>query len=113
MSATVDESAATDHVVVTVAADDPDEDDTLTYSLAGDTAELAAFNAAFDFDTATGAVTVKAGSSLDYATKQSYEVTVQVTDNLDDKGESPTPPSTTLCRSPSRSTTSTPRTTKA
>ena len=83
VSVTVDESAATDHVVVTVAADDPNEDDTLTYSLAGDTAEITAFNAAFDFDTATAAVTVKSDSALDYEARTSYTVTVLVSDSKD------------------------------
>ena len=84
VSVTVAEDADASTPVATVTATDPDDGDTLTYSLAGDAAELTAFGAAFDFDTDTGAVTVKSvGSTLDFETKSSYTVTVQVSDSKD------------------------------
>ena len=55
------------------------EADTLEYSLSGPDA------AYFDLSTSTAAVTVKAGTKLDYETKNLYRITVSVTDwrNLD------------------------------
>ena len=55
-----------------------DENDTLTYTLGGtDTAS-------FDFDTTTGQIKTK--DALDHETKQSYSVTVSVTDGKDVDG---------------------------
>ena len=70
----VDENVAGGTAVgARVAADDPDGDP-LEYSLAGADA------AAFTIGTSSGQIRVKAGTSLDSETRQSYEVRVRVTD---------------------------------
>ena len=56
-----------------------DPGDNLTYSLTGDDADQ------FDIDTSTGQILTK--GELDYSTKGSYSVTVNVTDGKDDAGE--------------------------
>ncbi len=61
-----------------VTAEDP-EDDPLTYKLAGTDTDV------FDFDTETGQLKTKA--ALDYETKNSYRVTVEVRDSKDPEGE--------------------------
>ena len=55
-----------------------DEDDTLTYELGGSDA------ASFDFDTATGQI--KTLDPLDHEDRDTYSVTVSVTDGKDDQG---------------------------
>ena len=64
-------SAAGTNIGTAVAATDP-EGDTLTYSLSGTDAS------SFNVSSTTGQITVK--SALDYETKSSYSVTVNVTD---------------------------------
>ena len=59
-----------------VTAEEPDSEDTLTYSLSGTDA------ASFDINTSTGQLQTKA--ELDYETTQAYYVTVSVTDSKDD-----------------------------
>ena len=71
-------SPAGTNVGAAVKATDPD-DDPLTYKLAGTDAD------AFDLDTETGQLKTK--TPLDYETKNSYTVTVEVRDNKDAEGE--------------------------
>ena len=85
----VSESAvAEDAIGDPVAATDPDTEadpqDTLTYALDTTTGD----HAHFDIDTGTGQLEVK--GALDYETKSSYTVTVQVRDSLDDAGAADT-----------------------
>ena len=88
----VDENSAEDTVVGVAAAGDADGD-SLTYSVSGTGA--AEFNNVFDFDTATGEITVKAGANIDYESSvKSYSVTVSVTDGEDASGEAESPPTT-------------------
>ena len=61
------------HIGEAVSAKDADTGDTLTYTLSGTDA------AAFDIDGTTGQLKTKA--ALDYETKNSYSVTVKVSDN--------------------------------
>ena len=72
-------SAAGSSVGAPVTATDA-EGDTLTYSLSGADAS------AFAIDSATGQITVAAGTELDYETKTSYSVTVGVSDGKDADG---------------------------
>ena len=86
----VDENAAGNTVVGTALALDADGD-SLTYSVSGTGA--AKFNNVFDFDTATGEITVKPGASIDYeSSDKSYSVTVSVTDGEDASGNAETDP---------------------
>ena len=59
-----------------VSAEDPDNGDSLTYSLGGTD------SASFGINGSTGQITVGTGTRLDYETKPSYEVTVTATDLL-------------------------------
>ena len=59
-----------------VSAKDPDDGDSLTYSLGGTD------SASFGINGNTGQITVGTGTRLDYETKPSYEVTVTATDLL-------------------------------
>ena len=90
------EDAAADAAIgAPVAATDPDTEvdplDTLTYALAasGD-------YASFAIDTATGQLKTKAGVTYDYEAKDTYTVTVQVRDSLNDAGDADTAWDTTL-----------------
>ena len=83
VSLTVPENAAAETAVGTVAATDADGD-TLAHSVGG--ADAAVFNDVFALDAATGAITVKAGASPDFEAKDSYAVTISVTDGEDDAG---------------------------
>ena len=86
----VDENSAEDTVVGVVFAGDADGD-SLTYSVSGTGA--AKFNNVFDFDTATGEITVKSGADIDYeSSDKSYSITVSVTDEEDASGEAETEP---------------------
>ena len=86
----VDENSAENTVVGVAAAGDADGD-SLTYSVSGTGA--AEFNNVFDFDTATGEITVKAGANIDYeSSDKSYSVTVSVTDGEDASGDAESPP---------------------
>ena len=67
-------SAAGTNVGAAVTATDPDDGDTLTYTLSGTDA------ASFDIGSATGQITTKSGVTYDYETKQSYSVAVGVSD---------------------------------
>ena len=75
-------TAAGENVGAAVTATDPDNGDTLTYSLSGTDA------ASFDFDTSTGQITTKA--ALDFETKASYMVTVSVHDGKNAAGDTDT-----------------------
>ena len=63
-----------------ISATDEDQD-TLTYSLAGEAAEQTAFNDAFQLNTSTGQITVKANDSLNFEDKASYTFDIGVSDN--------------------------------
>ncbi len=71
-----------------ITATDPDEGDTLTYSLSGDDA------ASFSIGSGTGQITTKTGVTYDYEIKQSYSVTVDVSDG--NGGETSTPVAVSL-----------------
>ena len=83
MTFNVAENSVATTLVGTVSADESDADDTLTFSLGGDTAEVTAFNAAFDLDTATGKITVLADDSLDHETTDTYTFDIDVSDGKD------------------------------
>ena len=86
----VDENAPEGAVVDVAAAGDADGD-SLTYSVSG--AGAAKFNNVFDFDTATGEITVKPGANIDYeSSDKSYSITVSVTDGEDASGAAESPP---------------------
>ena len=74
----------------------PDTGDTLTYSLAGEAAEITAFNAAFSLDTSTGEITVLADDSLDHEDPSSYTFDVDVSDGKDAADLSDTTVDTTV-----------------
>ena len=78
----VDENS-TSVSVGTVAVDQGDNDP-LTYSLAGP--GLAAFNDHFALNEDTGEFAVKADATIDFETRSSYGVTLQVTDNREELG---------------------------
>ena len=67
-------TAAGENVGAPVMATDADTGDTLAYTLGGADA------ASFDIDAMSGQITVGAGTTLDYETKQTYSVTVTATD---------------------------------
>ena len=73
-------TAANQPVGPAVEAEDPDDGDSLTYSLGGTD------SASFGINSGTGQITVGTGTTLDFETKPSYEVTVTATDssNLSD-----------------------------
>ena len=72
----IENTAAGGNVDDPVVAKDPEED-TLTYTLAGTDAS------SFTINSGTGQITVGQGTTLDHeATKNSYSMTVSVTDNL-------------------------------
>ena len=82
---------ATEGAVVDVAAAGDADGDSLTYSVSGTGA--AKFNNVFDFDTATGEITVKPGANIDYeSSDKSYSITVSVTDGEDASGAAESPP---------------------
>ena len=86
----VDENS-TENTVVGVAAAGDADGDSMTYSVSGTGA--AKFNNVFDFDTATGEITVKSGANIDYESSvKSYSVTVSVTDGEDASGAAESPP---------------------
>ena len=71
-------------VGLAVAATDSDTDDTLAYSLSGTDAT------SFSINSSTGQLQTKAGVTYDYETKNSYSVTVNVSDSKDAAGEADT-----------------------
>ena len=73
-ASTVLEDAPDGTVVGVVAAADPDPADTLAYALVDDA------GGRFAIDPATGAITVKDGSLLDFETADEHSIEVQVTD---------------------------------
>ena len=74
-------SAGGTSVGAAVAASDPDSGDTLTYSLSGTDAS------SFSIDSATGQISVAAGTVLDYeADKNTYQVQVGVSDGKANDG---------------------------
>ena len=76
-------SASGTNVGAAVTASDQDGD-TLTYSLTGTDAS------SFSVGSTTGQITVASGTSLDYETKSSYSVTVNVSDKKDADGTADT-----------------------
>ena len=88
---TVEENATSGNAGAAIGAADPDGD-TLAYSVAqtsdSNAAEnLTAFNRDFSLDPATGQVSVKAGAEIDFETRDTYKVLLQVTDSKDMAGE--------------------------
>ncbi|MYB01603.1 hypothetical protein F4X90_18300, partial [Candidatus Poribacteria bacterium] len=77
--AVAENTATGGNVGVAVTAVDRDRD-TLTYSLSGTDVS------SFDIDSASGQITVGSGTSLNYEQKNSYSVTVEVTDSEDADG---------------------------
>ena len=78
-------TAARKNIGGPVTAADPDSGDTLVYSLSGVDA------ASFDIDTATGQITVRSGTNLDYeSSAKSYRVTVSVSDAKNAEGNADT-----------------------
>ena len=69
-------TAANQPVGEPVAAKDQDDGDSLAYSLGGTD------SASFGINGSTGQITVGTGTTLDFETKASYEVTVTATDKL-------------------------------
>ena len=74
---TIAENSATDTIVGTIAAVDEDGD-TLTYLLTSP--EQPEFLLALDFDDVTGEISVGNGANLDYETKSSYSIRINVSD---------------------------------
>ncbi len=97
----VDEnSAAGTNVGAAITATDPDEGDTVTYSLTGTDA------ASFDIGSSTGQIATKAGVTYNHEAKSSYSLTVKASDgelsdtiaatvSLNDVAEAPTVSDTT------------------
>ena len=79
----MDENSAAGTAVGTVVANEPDGD-TLTYTVSG--TDNLIFARTFDYNTTTGAITVKTGAKLDHEIKGSYSISVAVTDGEDDMG---------------------------
>jgi putative intracellular protease/amidase len=83
---TLAENSAMGTLVGTVMASDPDQGQTLSYTIVGGNT-----NGAFAINAATGAVTVANAAALDFETNPVFTLTVQVTDNgqpaLFDTGE--------------------------
>ena len=84
VSFSVEENAAATTVVGTVAATDTDGD-TLTYTVTG--TDATAFAETFALNANSGEITVKAGGTVDFETKPSYVITVNVSDGQDADGQ--------------------------
>ena len=82
--ADVDENAAAETAVVTLTATHPFSE-TITYSVGGEAEEISAFNEDFDLDTGTGAISVKAGGTIDFENRAKYTIHLIVTDSDDDR----------------------------
>ena len=74
----VDENA-TSGAVGTVTATDPDGE-AVTYSVSVGFADVTAFNEDFSLGSSSGAITVKAGATIDHERKASYAVMITATD---------------------------------
>ena len=74
---TVDENA-TSGSVGTVSATDPDNADTVTYTVRGTGA--AAFNGDFSLNSTSGAITVRSDATINYESRSSYTVTIRASD---------------------------------
>ncbi|MEM7028056.1 MAG: cadherin domain-containing protein [Chloroflexota bacterium] len=82
----LDENSPNGAVVGTVVASDPDDGQTLSYTITTGTANFnnggtANFNNAFAINATTGAITVATSSALDFETTRTFTLTVQVTDD--------------------------------
>ena len=84
VSFSVEENAAATTVVGTVMATDTDGD-TLTYTVTG--TDATAFAETFALNANSGEITVKAGGTVDFETKPSYVITVNVSDGQDGDGQ--------------------------
>ena len=86
----IEENAVGGTAVGTAISASASADAELTYSVAaatGHTTDLAAFNQVFELDAKTGQVQVKAsGAQIDYESKSSYVVKIQVSDGKDSSG---------------------------
>ncbi len=72
----VDEDSAAGTVVGTIAANDPDVGDTLTFTVTGGTGQTA-----FDVDPGSGEITVANSGQLDFETTASFTLEVEVNDD--------------------------------
>lgn len=72
----VDENSTNGTVVGTVIASDPDAGNTLTYAITGGNV-----SSAFAINSLTGEITVTNSTALDFETRPTFSLTVQVTDN--------------------------------
>ena len=93
VSRTIAENTTSGDVGTAITATDPDSGDVLVYSVAAATSEtdsaahLADFNRDFLLNTATGQVSVKAAAVIDFETRDTYKVEIQVSDNKDAAGD--------------------------
>ena len=90
MARTIEENTASGDVGAAVTATD-DDGDTLAYSVAQTSgsdaaAHLTAFNRDFSLNAASGQISVKSSAAIDYETRPSYKVLVQVTDSKNAAG---------------------------
>ena len=85
----VDENIAPGLAVVRIQANDPDGDEP-RYSLGG--IDATAFNQLFRLNNLSGLIKVKIGATVDYETKSSYSITLNVTDGEDANGNAENPP---------------------
>ena len=85
----IDENIAPGLAVVRIQANDPDGDEP-RYSLGG--IDATAFNQLFRLNNLSGLIKVKIGATVDYETKSSYSITLNVTDGEDMDGNAETPP---------------------
>ena len=83
LTLSVDENAASGAVVGTAGATDADGDP-LTYSVSG--TDVDAFGQVFAMGASSGEITVKDGATVDHESKDSYMVTISVTDGEDASG---------------------------
>ena len=87
ITVTISEHAAPGSTVLNHTVVDADSD-LLTYSVTG--TDAPEFDEAFSQNTSIGAITVKHGTNLDYETKPSYSIIVNVTDSKTSAGETET-----------------------
>ena len=91
VTVTISEHTAPGTIILTHATVDPDND-ILTYSVSG--ADAAVFAEAFTQHPGLGYIAVKEGTNLDYETKASYSIEVNVTDSKTPTGDDENPVTT-------------------
>ena len=88
VTVTISEHTPPDRIILTHGTTDPDND-VLTYSVSG--TDVTSFAEAFSQHTALGYISVKQGTNLDYETKASYSIKVNVTDSKTPAGVTENP----------------------